>query len=415
MSFPGATVSLLSSMPAEILREIASSVDAAKDTSALCTVSRLFNAVTVPVLYRNLDLGTVESTLRCFETLIRHPTRHGYVRSVRIEILASDERDYIPTDLIFPLESVLRTLRHLEHLYLRIPDFDDRFLVIFATLALPNLHTFSIIHPGSFSPLLSSFLNRHPHLTHLDLLRPFIRPPKHHNPNCKRHRKKPPIVLPLLHFPRLRAFRGCSVYAAALVVAGRTLARVELWGAPKDTDLDALFVALGDCAARRFALTVLWDGPQTALFAPLVRCIPHTTALITGPFVGGMRPLSKPTITEIATALEALPGLRAFEYDNVESEDVGLRELLGVAAVPNSNAGGLSIGMLASIARHGNTNNLDLQTNNNNPYINASPLALDHAALCLWGARCPSLGVVRLHCRTWSRDKTGSGKWLLLS
>jgi len=78
--------STLASLPTEILREIASSVDSATNKAALCRVSRLFNIITVPVLYRHIDLGSVEQTLECFATLARNPKRHDHVRSLRIVI-----------------------------------------------------------------------------------------------------------------------------------------------------------------------------------------------------------------------------------------------------------------------------------------------------------------------------------------
>ncbi|KAJ7908390.1 hypothetical protein B0H13DRAFT_1878745 [Mycena leptocephala] len=216
--------------------------------------------------------------------------------------------DYVPTDMIFPLEAGLRTFRNLENLYLRIPNFDDQFLVIFATLVLPNLRTFSTYHTGTYSPLLLSFLNRHRDLTHLDLIRPCVT-------------LEVPPSLPLLHLPRLRFYRGCSVYAGLLVVFNHVLVRADIWDAPPSTDVDALLSVLGDATSPGipFSLTFLWDGPQTALFAPLAKHIPQTRALVVGPFMGSHRPLSVTTIHEIAEALDAFPRLASFDFDNVEN------------------------------------------------------------------------------------------------
>ncbi|KAJ7723629.1 hypothetical protein DFH07DRAFT_971485 [Mycena maculata] len=354
---PGSgTRSILNSIPTEILREIALSVDTASDTSALCRTSKLLSVIATPVLYRHLYLDSVEKTLGCFDALSKNAKCHDYVRSVRVAIYTSDG-DYVPSDVIFPLESVLRTLRNLQHLYLRLPDFDDRFLIIFATLTLPSLLTFSSPHTGSFSPLLSSFVNRHPHLTHLDLLSPWtVRRPDADNADFK---------LPLLHLPCLRCFRGCALYGQSLVVHLRTLVRADIWDAPPATDLDALLAALADATTpgTPFTLAFLWDGPLTALFAPLAAHLPHTSALATGPFQHPAPELTQEDIDTIAGALEALCGLASFDF---------------------ANAAGTSGG---------------------------HTVREDCAALTKWSMHCPSLITSRLHSRNWACVK---GKWVLV-
>ncbi|KAJ7673952.1 hypothetical protein DFH06DRAFT_1467323 [Mycena polygramma] len=349
--------SIFNSVPTEILREIASSIDTSHDKAALCQVSRLLNLVTSPVLYRHLHLDTVERTLDCLHALLQYPKRHDQVRSLRIVIDAPAGRacDYVPTDIIHPLETALRTLPNLEHFHLRVPEFTDAFLLIFATLVLPALRSFSSYHTGSFSPILPSFVVRHaPHLTHLDLIRPWIAPPA-------ASVLPPPCDLPLLNLPHLRVYRGCASHAARLRVHSRTLLRADLWDAPNYTDLDTLFLALGDAAdPRTFSLTFLWDGPQTALFAPLAANLPQTRTLIVGPFIGGHRPLSKHAVEVIAEALDSFVCLEQFDFDNVsvrESEN--------------------------------------------------SPRVGDWLALTDWSERCPTLVRSRLHCRNWARHTAG--------
>ncbi|KAF8166459.1 hypothetical protein K438DRAFT_261914 [Mycena galopus ATCC 62051] len=81
--------SILNSVPTEILREIASAVEVSNDKAAFCRVSRLFNVIAVPVLYRHIHLDSVERTLACLFTLGRNPKRHDDVRSLRIAIVHS--------------------------------------------------------------------------------------------------------------------------------------------------------------------------------------------------------------------------------------------------------------------------------------------------------------------------------------
>ncbi|KAF7365766.1 hypothetical protein MVEN_00450400 [Mycena venus] len=355
--------STLISLPFEILREIATSVDSATNKAALCRVSHLFNIITVPVLYRHIDLGSVERTLECFDTLARNPQRHDHVRSLRIMMdREACHGDYVPTDMIFPLEGGLRTLQNLEDLYLRIPDFDDKFLIIFATLVLPNLRRFSTYHTGTYSPILPSFLNHHRDLTHVELIRPW------------KTVESPPKDLPLLHLPRLRFYCGCSVYAGLLIVFNRCLAGVDIRAAPPETDLEALLYTLGEATSPSipFSLTFLWDGPQTALFAPLAKYIPQTRSLTTGPFTSSShRPLSVASVQEMCEVFDQFVNLTSFNFDNV------LR-------VKGEGGGD-------SQQRHS--------------------ISADFAALTAWSMHCPTLLKSRLHCRNWSRY---SGKWVPL-
>ncbi|KAJ7162807.1 hypothetical protein C8R46DRAFT_1101582 [Mycena filopes] len=335
------TRSVLYHVPVEILREIVWSVDTARTMAMLSRASRLFNAITTPILYRHISLETVESTLECFDTLVKTPKFHDHVRTLRIVIDPSDPgalRAYVPTDMIFPLEAGLRPLRKLEALHLRIPDFSDAYLVIFATLVLPELRVLSTFHTGSFSPILSSFLNHHQHLTHLELIRPF---------NIRRAAAAE--LLPLTYLPHLRVYRGCAAYAAKLV--------------EDEVDLDALLAALAFASTPKtpFALTFLADGgdeAQTVLFPALVKWLPHVRTLVAGSFMGPPRRLKPPAIEKIDAAIEQLTNLTSFDFDNAwPTVEKPIEE---------------------SVER-------DLTT------------------LTAWGASCPTLMTSRLHTRTWTR------------
>ncbi|KAK7050600.1 hypothetical protein R3P38DRAFT_2866054 [Favolaschia claudopus] len=362
---------LLTSLPAEIIREIASSVAYAGDLAALCRTSRLLHAVSTPVLFRHLRLARVMQTLHLLNVLKIHPKRHKCVRSLRIDLPDRPslwDSLFISTDILWPLEDTLRRVENLTTLYIRAPNFsNDKFLAIFTTLILPNLRSFSIHHTGTYSPILSSFLNRHKDLTHLELVRPY-------------KTAATPDVLPLIHLPHLRSYRGCSVYAAHLVVSNQSLAGVQIWDAPPATELDELFAALAAATSPTipFTLTFLWDGPQTALFAPLGKHLPHTRALDAGPFAGYRRPLTAASIKEISEALDQFVSLTTLEFDNVEDS-------------PRiDNVESLSGGR---------------------PDPPSFSVAEDLATLDDWITHCPTLTTCRLHCRIWTRQ---SGKWNLL-
>ncbi|KAJ6540329.1 hypothetical protein B0H19DRAFT_1312953 [Mycena capillaripes] len=248
--------SILNSVPVEILREIASSADAASQKAAPCRVSQLFNVITIPVLYRHISLDSVERMLEFFDALTENPKRHDHIRSLRIVIQAC----HGPPPAALPRES---SPAH--------PRLRRLILIIFATLSLPNLRTFSTYHTGAYSPLLASFINRHPLLTHLDLIRPWVK-----------RLAEVPKGPPLLQLPRLRVYRGCAVYAALLVVSHNGLARAEIWDAPPSTDLDALLHAHAV------------DGPLHGVVA-----------------------CAQSIIQEIADALDQFVGLTSFDFDNV--------------------------------------------------------------------------------------------------
>ncbi|KAJ6483134.1 hypothetical protein C8R45DRAFT_298791 [Mycena sanguinolenta] len=400
---------ILTSMPTEILREIAAALRT-HDQTVFCRVSRLFNVVTAPVLYRHIHLDTVERTLACFHTLAQNPKRHTHVRSLRIVIDSDNHGAYIPTDIIFPLENGLRTLNNLESLYLRIPDFSDAYLMIFATLLLPALRMFSTYHTGTYSPILSSFVNRHRDLTHLDLIRPwaptalpshliqphspFLHTQAHSralnsnpNPNLNLNANQNPAPLPILHLPRLRVYRGCSAYATCLSVFTHSLQHAEIWDAPPHTDVDVLLGVLRDATTpgMPFALTFLWDGPQASVFGSAARCIPQVKVLKVGPFMGAQRALSAATIQEIADTLDNFVSLAHLEFDNVEPSS-------GASSGPSASA---------------------RQLNLTRPVQPIHTSAADFVALTVWSTHCPTLVTARLHCRNWSRHNA-TGEWVFV-
>ncbi|KAJ7234351.1 hypothetical protein B0H12DRAFT_1327688 [Mycena haematopus] len=383
--------SILNSIPTEILREIAATLCTPHDQVAFCGVSRLFNAITVPVLYRHIHLDNVVQTLACFRALEMNPKRYEYVRSLHIDIVHSD-RDYVPTDIIWPLESGLHRLDHLEDLYLRIPEFNDAYLIIFATLFLPALRKFSTYHTGTYSPILSSFVNRHTDLTHLDLIRPWtaISPPLYmlHTLRLQVQRLKPdaPPPLPPLQLPRLCFYGGCSAYARRVVVSARGLLCAHIWDVPplSAEDLEALIAALAAATSPTtpFELMFLWDGPQTALFAPLAKHIPQTRVLRTGPFMDPQRALSAVCIILLAST-----------HSNTNSQQEAVQEIAG------------SLDYFVSLA-HFEFDNVEGGTHS---YSKAADLAV----LTTWSTHCPTLMTSRLHCRNWTRE-TGNGEWICL-
>ncbi|KAJ7366032.1 hypothetical protein DFH08DRAFT_797039 [Mycena albidolilacea] len=246
------------------------------------------------------------------------------------------------TTLIFPLKKGLRTLSNLENLYLRIPNF------------LPNLHAFSTYHTGTYSPSSppSSTATASSRTSTSSALLPG------------------PGSLPLLHLPRLRFYRECTVYATRLIVSPRGLVRANIWDALPGTDLDALHSTLGDATAPStpLALTFLWDRPQTALFAPLAKHISQTRALTAG------RSWARTALNPRGAG--RLCQFSAFDFDNVESDPapVHVRFVRGQRQ------------HLQQPVRHS--------------------IAGDAAALMA----CPTLLTSRLHGRNWARY-SGEATW----
>ncbi|KAJ7107748.1 hypothetical protein C8R44DRAFT_885152 [Mycena epipterygia] len=349
-------------IPTEVLHEIISYLAAPCQQAAMCAVSSRFNEITIPILYRDLTLGTVAGIIRCCKTLIRTaysiPRQH-HARSFVIAPRA-DESFPQSLELILLLEATLKELYYLEHLHLWLTSYDDSLFTVFPSLAFPCLRRFGCHQPVN-SCALGLFLNRHPALTHLEIIPPW----RFVDPATPRQ--------PYVHLPSLQSYRGSHSYFFHISVAARGLAHAGFWDVPPTTNINALAAALAAATSPRitFSLSILWDGPKAALFPHLARHLPHLRSLEIGRFLRHAKSksrLHKRTVPQIAGFLEQFKHLIVFNLHNgaLTSDEANDRLLL----------------------RH--------------------DASADRAALVTWGAHCPSLMLCELRNGAVCRKVDGS-------
>lgn len=323
-------------------------------------VCRRFNDIAAPILYRDINLGTLERARRCCDTLLDGPPAHAdYVRSFVIFPIYSCRRDH-PNDMInySRLSQALRIMPRLGHLHLWIPAEDDRLFWNFDSLDIPNLRRFGINQPGFRSEaILSKFLARHAALTHLEIIRPF------------KLLEIDPKFAAKVRLPQLQSYRGSATYFMRLVVAKGCLTHAEFWDIPGETDLHGLFVYLSAAMNPNvpFSLKLLSDVLTVELLLALSRWLPNIQTLELGPFTG-----------------------LAFSVYHWERHLVKVLEPLKHLIVFNISSG--------------------CNVHNNRTVYR--PWLQELASVREWGECCPSLKVSRIHDREWVRAEDGA--WITL-
>ncbi|KAJ7474381.1 hypothetical protein B0H11DRAFT_2429168 [Mycena galericulata] len=336
----------------------------------VCTVSQKFHRIAAPVLYRDIQLLSLKKTTRCCVSLLGglgSMSRALLVRSFVVTPVAGES--YANSlDLMLLLDRVLNMLREVEHLHIWIPNYDNYLFNALAPLYLPRLRRFGCHQPGAFhDKYLTTFLARHPALTHLVIIRP-------------RHYLDPEKRLSVIPLPALQYYCGSASYFLRIEVPNRRLAHASFWDIPRcakptrnTVSAHKLAVALAAASiaspGSRLALCILGDafGAETVpLFA---RALPHLQTLEIGPFLGPPTLLQPNMALYVAEALTALPYLTTFSLNNTA-------DLLSTAAAGSDTVKG------------------------------------DGEVVTAWGERCPSLLTSRLHNRCWQRAT--DGRWLLL-
>ncbi|KAJ6616343.1 hypothetical protein B0H10DRAFT_2037613 [Mycena sp. CBHHK59/15] len=360
-------------LPAEIVREIVSHLPT-RSQVPLCETSRRLNEITVPTLYRCINLETIQNTIQFCRTLMRadggstYVDRHDCVRSLVVAPHVGD-KDPDKNLLVNLLEANIQALGRLECLNIWVPDYastsyDGGLVKILPTLTLPHLRRFCIHQPhASHYPTLAAFLNRHEELTHLDIIRPWG------------YEDEPDVPGIPVHLPSLKSYRGSSSYALNIVVRRCGLETASLWDVPHTTNLYSLLAVLAAATSPKipFSFSILWDGPWTAIFRPVAQHLPTVHTLEIGPFMGSEQPLSQAAVETIAKFLGQLKHLAHFRLDSFKQPE------------------GPSLADSVAIR-------LDSD---------------DLMALTTWGQHCPSLVTSSLHCKSWRREECGEWNFVL--
>ncbi|KAJ7589051.1 hypothetical protein C8J56DRAFT_937714 [Mycena floridula] len=188
MSMPALSVldqSFLDVFPNEIILQIISFCDISTQ-AALCRVCRLFQQLSVPGLYRTVELdddglprNTTKTTIYLFAISVSISRHQQYTTflSIKTNHIRQEETENA-------INCILLKTTGLRGLHLNRHWIGDFHLPpAFETLSFPHLHIVDFgssqtgIQWSQEGPLLGSFINRHPSISHLALPRTPLGPP----------------------------------------------------------------------------------------------------------------------------------------------------------------------------------------------------------------------------------------------
>ncbi|KAF7342617.1 hypothetical protein MSAN_02018500 [Mycena sanguinolenta] len=281
--------SIFKCLPNEILTAVMSH-SSKSDLLALCKTSRLLRNLATPMLYRTISLRTnaqMKTFLRTMKS-IRSNTRKSlsprlsdHVRQFVVEDRQCMRN--LPKRTAEFLSSLLPKLHHLNSLDLMLNKTLE-FTEMLEHAYFNNLSMFRYtISPHNLT-LLSSFLNRHPTITHLILI----------------YDARPKSVPQLndMHPPRLKSYAGSSFFVRFFDTTTLcSVTSVCLWFHPHNRDIDA--------ALRPLA-------PMTALYTIGVFGFPEDIRESN---------VLETNYISYATALEIAPCLKKLEY--LDTLDLG--------------------------------------------------------------------------------------------
>ncbi|KAJ7776916.1 hypothetical protein DFH07DRAFT_798193 [Mycena maculata] len=351
-------------LPTEVINAILDDLPIPSEQAKMCAVSRRFNDIVVPILYRDINLSSLRKTACCSQTIINGsiPRTGSLPRAhlVRSFVVTPDAGESYTNslDLMLILKTLLPMLHRLEHLHLWIPSYDNNLFDAFANLNLPELRKFGCHQPDSLHDgVLAAFLTSHPALTELSIIRPWCF--DDYSPT-----RRPPINL-----PALRSYSGSATYFLRIIIGTRSLSSAAFWDVPLRLEASTLATALaaGSTVRTPLALRILGDAFGAEAVPVLARMLPHLYSLELAPFTGPQKAFKTCMVQRIAEALGTLRLLTVFSVDSFPT----------------------ALGALG--AQHGR--------------------AVD-VVVAAWVTRCPSLVTCQLYNRNWQR--LAGGQWVLV-
>ncbi|KAK7000229.1 hypothetical protein R3P38DRAFT_3057692 [Favolaschia claudopus] len=159
--------SLITRLPVELL-DIIIRYLSFEQTAAMCQISRLFNALATPILYRSVTFNTDEG-LRAFLNTMNRPLGASLVPHIQHFALPRAETLYMPK-LVADITASLLPLTNLRTLHLATAD-EVSFITLLRTAQFPHLTRFATSVQSETSEAVYDFLQRHHrNLQHLDIL-----------------------------------------------------------------------------------------------------------------------------------------------------------------------------------------------------------------------------------------------------
>ncbi|KAJ7734838.1 hypothetical protein B0H16DRAFT_1577373 [Mycena metata] len=307
---PHTGMEIFQRLPNEVIAEIIG-VASKVNQATLCRVSKLFNDLCLPTLYRVVLLEDYAAALAFTSTLLANTTRAATIRSFTVERLYEPWPQPSPPVLGGMLLASMKLMTRLEHLF--FPALyklqDNCFDALLADVTLPCLLTCGISHFSSWNAAgdkIGLFLQRHPTLTRVRL-----------RTNMRI------VISPTLRIslPNLRHYDG-SVGLLPSMEAGGNLTRARLhWHSDhEDEDIDQavkVLCSLSNPTIPFFAVHEYRDNSWQPILTSMAAHMPHTTALQMRPLAEFGTDLTEQIIDHITACLPVFTKLvyLAFECE----------------------------------------------------------------------------------------------------
>ncbi|KAJ7612213.1 hypothetical protein FB45DRAFT_940106 [Roridomyces roridus] len=165
-------------LPNEVLVEIIRH-SPPPDWVALCRVSKLFHALTLPTLLRavHLDMETPDKVASFCHSVIHNPERVGHIRTMRLINKEHHDARLWHYDLLMDTLQLMQQLETFHFTEYREVT-TQKILLRLGSLTFPHLKTLYVLHSHRHlhDSTLRDFVNRHPRLTQLILWEPDTHP-----------------------------------------------------------------------------------------------------------------------------------------------------------------------------------------------------------------------------------------------
>ncbi|KAJ7684178.1 hypothetical protein DFH06DRAFT_1161 [Mycena polygramma] len=300
-------------LPNEVVAEIIQHAPK-DDQAALCRVSKLFQGLCVPALYRVVCLEKYASAMSFYSSLLANPQRGAAVRSFTISYIdivwdPGPRSRPPPEGLIDPLLNSMRLMLQLEHLTIRDGTLDNSQWFSLLEQTFPQLLSLGIGAPLNNIPAeaadkVPSFLARHPGLRRLHIF------------------AAPSVVAPSVQIclPNLQGYNGPPNLVPWLVGCKLREAQLQWWERGTDADIDRVIGALGPLTNSDIPFHLLHEFPRNCygtIMAAVSTHVPHTKTLRLRCWMDDLA-LDSVAIDHITAQL---PRLTSLVYLAIESSD----------------------------------------------------------------------------------------------
>ncbi|KAJ7177259.1 hypothetical protein C8R43DRAFT_974721 [Mycena crocata] len=315
-------------LPNEIILEAIQHLPSYPDLLAVCRISQLFNGLATPLLYRKITLATPAAVSTCFATLKAHSGTGSHPRTHYVRQLAlanSTDGDLydeleLTSELIKEMVPIFRDFCQLQKLELCV---HGQVAPLLRGASFPQLVSFKVSVNPHFSEALRFFINGHPTLTGLELLRGI---------DCLPGSGSAVPELGALSLPNLRIFNGSGQHASGLVVTNQSLRTLTVvWHADDPSVVPALKALATAVSKDKPVGLQAFCGREVSCFTVLqavAERLPDIAVLCLLEIFPDGRRISQATANQFAHVLRTFSALHVLTLCDMGASDIAYEESL---------------------------------------------------------------------------------------